>query len=55
MAFSAHKDPELIKEHSEPLEVLQEKAKKFIKLIKKSSHFIAFTGMIFIKYTVFIS
>eukprot|EP01115_Flamella_aegyptia_P004017 TRINITY_DN17912_c0_g1_i1.p1 TRINITY_DN17912_c0_g1~~TRINITY_DN17912_c0_g1_i1.p1 ORF type:complete len:432 (-),score=103.78 TRINITY_DN17912_c0_g1_i1:11-1306(-) len=44
MAFSAHKDPAMMVEYEEKEELLNLKAQKMASLIKKSKHFIIFTG-----------
>jgi hypothetical protein len=44
MAFSAHKNNEQMMERFEPADSVQEKAEKLADLIKRSQHFIAFTG-----------
>jgi hypothetical protein len=44
MADTAHKTDKEKQEFFDPTDVLEEKAKKLADLIKKSKHFIAFTG-----------
>ena len=44
MAFSAHKDPEHIREHFESVDDLEYKSRKVAELIRDSSHLIVFTG-----------
>lgn len=44
MAFSAHKDPEDVKERFDPPETVRQMASKLAKWIRLSRHFIAFTG-----------
>jgi NAD-dependent SIR2 family protein deacetylase len=44
MAFSAHRDTEDIKEYSESPTSIDKKARQLAELIRKSKHFIAFTG-----------
>jgi len=44
MAFSAHKDPEQVKERFDSKEELEKKIDDLAKLIKKSKHFVIFTG-----------
>ena len=44
MAFSAHKDPEQLKEHHEDEATLDQKTDVLVALIKASKCFVAFTG-----------
>lgn len=44
MAFSAHKDPDQVKEHFCDEATLDKQAEDVAQLIRKSKHFIAFTG-----------
>lgn len=44
MSWSAHKDPEQVKEHFDPEDVVLEKVKLLAKWVKNSKHFTAFTG-----------
>jgi len=44
MAYTAHKDPEQLKERYDSEEELYKKATELVKLIKKSKYFIIFTG-----------
>ncbi|PAA72650.1 hypothetical protein BOX15_Mlig004036g1 [Macrostomum lignano] len=44
MAFSAHKDPEQLKEQSSTDEVLNAQADQLAELIRSAKHFVAFTG-----------
>jgi len=44
MAYTAHKDPEQIKEHFDPPDVLEAKASKLADMIRNSRHMVAFTG-----------
>lgn len=45
MAYTAHKDPEQVKERYDSEEELYQKASELVKLIKASKYFIAFTGI----------
>jgi len=44
MAFSAHKDEEMLKERFDSPNDLQEKIKRLVKLIQNSKHMVCFTG-----------
>jgi NAD-dependent histone deacetylase SIR2 len=44
MSWSAHKDPEQVKEHFDSDDVVLEKVKLLAKWVKNSKHFTAFTG-----------
>lgn len=44
MAYTAHKDPEQVKERYDSEEELYRKASELVNLIKASKYFIAFTG-----------
>jgi len=44
MAWTAHKDESSLKEHLEPEEQLKEKAYLLTEMIRKSKHFVVFTG-----------
>jgi len=44
MAFSAHRDAENVSEYAESTESVSKKARQLAELIRKSQHFIAFTG-----------
>jgi len=44
MAYTAHKDPEQVKEHFDDEATFIQKANQLVELIKKSKHFIVFTG-----------
>ena len=44
MASTAHSDPELIKERYDPPEVLEKKIDELAEMVRKSRHFVVFTG-----------
>lgn len=44
MASTAHNDPEMMEERSDSAEVVAEKVAKLAEMIRKSNHFVAFTG-----------
>jgi len=44
MAYTAHKDPEQIKEHYDDEATFNLKVNQLVELIKQSNHFIVFTG-----------
>jgi len=44
MADTAHKDPTFMTEHFEDEKTLNKKTDKLVELIKKSKHFVVFTG-----------
>lgn len=44
MSWSAHKDPEAVKEHYDPDNVVIEKVKQLAQWVKASKHMTAFTG-----------
>jgi len=44
MAWTAHKDEESIKERFDEPEILEKKIDALVELIKKSNHFVIFTG-----------
>ncbi len=44
MSWTAHKDPEAVKEHFDPDDVVIEKVKRLAQWVRDSKHFTAFTG-----------